>query len=338
VFRSHAAGAQTIPNAAATTVTLGFLDADTYSGWNAGTSTYTIQRSGLYAAGALVPFTLSPSGLRLAGISVNGTTYWGPAYLGSTGDACCASKTQIFSLNAGDTVQVTCYQNSGGSLATNTAARARLFLAWLGAQGAPASLPAPPDPGFRWQSGTAGADLPALMTQHLGGDLGFLVQRPYLLAYQAFTQINLNQNVFTTVALGSATGIVHGDAGDNYGGWTAGAANNYAAVVPGWYLVCGEMFTASGAAGASAIAAILPSASGGFAPSATPDWYQHLTVTANATAGGGATIFGLYYLLAGESITPQVQGAAFGGTYNTLAGSGLGGQWQSHLEAIWISE
>jgi hypothetical protein len=338
VFRAHATTTQSIATSAAATVALGTVDADTYSGWNSSTGTYTVKQPGIYLAGALVPYAANGTAVRVAGISVNGIPYWGPASNAGTADLCNVAKTQMFSLNAGDTVQLVTWQNSGGALGTATSAQARMFLVWLCAQGAPPGLPGAPDPGFRWQSGTPGANLPNLMTQHLSQDLGFLVQRPYLLAYQSVAQSGLAQNAFATMVLDKAQGIAHLDAGDNYGGWTAGASNNYAAVIPGWYLACGEFFaTSSGASGASVIGGIAASTSGGFSPSVTPDWYQHQTATANGSLGGAAAVFGLYYLNAGESLTPQLEAQSYTATFGTLTSSFAGGQVASHFEMCWIS-
>jgi len=338
VLRAHATTTQSIANSTAATVALGVVDTDTYSGWNSSTNTYTVAQPGIYLAGALVPYAANGTGIRTAGISVNGTIYWGPPSNGGSADLCSVPKTQMFSLNIGDTVQLATWQNSGGALGTATAAQARMFLVWLCAQGAPATVPGAPDPGFRWQSGTPGAALPGLMTQHLSQDLGFLVQRPYLLAYQSAAQSGLTQNAFSTVVLDQAKGIVHADAGDNYGGWTSGSSNNYAAVVPGWYLCAGEFFaTESAASGASVIGAILPSTSGGFTPSVTPDWYQHQTATTNTGLGGGVTVLGLYYLEAGESLTPQIEAQSYTATFGTLAGTASSGQVNSQFGMVWIS-
>ncbi len=338
VLRAHATVTQSVANTTATTVTLGPADTDTYSGWNSGTSTYTVAQPGIYLAGALVPYAANGTGIRAAGVSVNGTIYWGPPSAAGAADLCNVAKTQMFSLNAGDAVALSTWQNSGGALGTATTAQARLFLVWLCAQGAPPTLPGAPDPGFRWQSGTPGAALPGLMTQHLSQDLGFLVQRPYLLAYQSVAQSGLAQNTFSTVTLDQVTGIVHADAGDNYSGWASGASNSYAAQVPGWYLACGEFFaTSSSASGASVIGGVAASTSGGFSPSATPDWYQHQAATSNSGLGGGAAVFGLYYLAQGESLTPQIEGQSYGATYGTLAGTASGGQVNSQWGICWIS-
>lgn len=333
LLRAHTTTGQSVPNAAATTLSLGILDVDTYSGWTASTSTWIVPRNGIYLVAGLVPFAASGAGQRLAGVSVNGTVYWGPACNGNAAGPVHAAKTQLMSLNAGDLVQLAAYQSSGGALLTTTDAT-RLLCVWLGAPGSPAGLPPPPDVGFRWQSGTPGASLPPLMNTHLAGDLGFLVQRPYLLAYQSAGQAGLTQNVFSNVSLDQVKGIVHGDPADNYSGWASGA---YTAQVPGVYLVAGEYFaTSSSSAGASVIAGIACSTSGGSAPHTTPDWYQHMTTTSAAALGGGGTVLGLYALQAGETLTPQIQGQSYGATYGTLAGSAAGGTLASHLGIIWM--
>ena len=165
------------------------------------------------------------------------------------------------------------------------------------------------------------------------------MNRPYLTAWQNLTQTNLNSDVFTTIKLDSAEGLIHnGDNGDNYTGWTSGASNLYTAPVAGWYLTCFEFFTSqAGATTATATAALLPSTSGGVTPSQTPDYYQAQTVTTNGAIGGGAAGLGLYYLNVGETLTPQLMGAGFGGTYNTIGGTSAGGAFHSTLSAIWIS-
>jgi len=167
------------------------------------------------------------------------------------------------------------------------------------------------------------------------------VNRPYLMAYQTVAQTGLTTGAFSTVVLDTLGGIVHADTGDNYGGWSTGASNLYTAVVPGWYLVCGEFFTANASSGTNTVTAgLLPSTSGGRTPSTTPDYYQAAQATTTSGTGGGATLLALQYLLAGETITPQVMGSGsgYGSTYATQAGTGAGGLFASHLGAVWISE
>lgn len=566
IFRDNSVTGQSIPNTTNTVVSLNASpDADTYVGWNSATNTYTIQRNGLYLIGGLVAYSANGTGYRVTGVSVNGTIYWGPGYSGTSVDEVIAAKTQIFSLIAGDTVQLYTRQNSGGALSLSTADQTRMFIVWLSKAGVPFQSWTPPDISYRWKSGTDFNDLPALMSTYLSNDLGFLVQRPYLLSYQASAQTGFtasggiaaafvnriatgtmnsgtstiftasvtkatsgngtllvtigfgnqdgnvtsvsdskgntyvndyaanttttggrglevwhctnftalttsdtitvtlstaqlhgaalicdqftglsttdvqamnyagtgtttnsvsitatasdqivfsancidspsssptvsspftatgsdvssvvgsvgldlltsyaaapsgggaltatynwtgsstdvaiavgypaptSSNGFYTVTMDTIAGIVHGDVGDNYSGWSSGPSNNYAAPVDGWYLVCGEMFaTSSSATGAAVVGAIQTASSGGFAPSQMPDWYQNNPTTNTAAVGGGAAIFGVYYLNAGEVITPQIMGSSYGATYGTLAGTSLnGGTVASHMEIVWISE
>ncbi len=337
VFTSSA---QSIPNTTATAITQfgTSTDIDNYAGWSSNSNTYTVQRAGLYLFHGLVCFATNGTGERLAGAKINGTVYWGPGYTTSSVDKVHCSKTQVFGLHAGDTVQLACWQNSGGALNTDTADKTRFFLAWLGELGAPAATWTPPDPGFRWQSGTAGSAMPGLLQEHLANDLGFLVNRPYLLAYQTSTQSSLAASAFHTVTLDTVGSILHaGDSGDNYAGWTSGASNNYAAPVAGWYMVCGEDFTTAPSSG-SIIGAILPTTSGGYSPSTTPDWYQNMVASTSSSAVPGATVFGLVYMEAGEAITPQVNGNSYSGSFGTTVGTVSGGQVNSHLSVIWMSE
>jgi Glycine-rich domain len=343
MFSVTTQSAQSIASATATALTVfAAAEIDNYSGWDSAASTYTVQRDGLYLMHGLVAFATSGTGERLAGADINGTIYWGPGYTASSADKVLCSKTQIFGLHAGDTVQLACWQNSGGSLSTETTDYTRFFLAWLGAIGAPAQTWAPPDPGFRWQSGTsgelAGGDLAQLFQEHLASDLGFLVSRPYLLAYQSTAQAGLSASAFHTVTLDTVGSPVHpSDTGDNYAGWVAGASNKYTAQAAGWYLMCGEYFTSAPSSG-SVIGAVDCAASGGVAPSAAPDWFGHMPASTSSSAQPGATVFGLAYLSAGESITPQVQGQSYGSPFSTATGSQSGGQVASHFGCVWISE
>src|SRR4029077_3662515 len=120
----------------------------------------------------LVSFANSSTGIRRAAVTINGTSYWGPPGNPPTSGTANVAKTQVFSLQAGDTVQLACWQNTGGNLSLSSAEQTRMFLAWLCEEGSPAGSWVPPDTTFRWQSGTAGdnlgGNLSALLQVHLG--------------------------------------------------------------------------------------------------------------------------------------------------------------------------
>jgi hypothetical protein len=338
VFRIAGTSAQSIASSTLTAVafTGATATADSYSGYSSGT--YTVQRAGLYLFGGLVAFASASGGTRQAGVTVNGTTYWGPGNLPTAAGTCNVTKTQVFSLQAGDTVQLACRQDKGSPVALATTDATRMFLTWLNEVGTPPVLWTPPDATYRWVSGTPVGALPALFQQHLANDLGFLCQGPYLMAYQTAAQSGLTASAFATVTMDTVAGIAHADTGDNYSGWTGGASNKYTAQQPGWYLYCAEYFLGSSAAsGATAVAGVLPSTSGGVSPLHTPDSYQRLTATTTASVGSGCTAFGLYYLLAGETLTPQAEGLSYSGTFATLTGTSNGGVYASHCEIIWVS-
>jgi hypothetical protein len=339
VFRIAGTAAQSITTATLTNVTFTGATAapDSYSGYSSGT--YTVQRAGLYLFHGLVAFANASGGTRQAGVTVNGTTYWGPGNLPTTAGTCNVTKTQVFSLQVGDTVQLACRQDKGSSVTLSTTDPTRMFLVWLNESGTPSTLWTPPDATYRWVSGTPVGEVPALFQQHLANDLGFLCQGPYLMAYQTAAQSGLTASAFATIKMDTVGGIIHSDTGDNYSGWTSGASNKYTAQQPGWYLAVAEYFlTSSAASGATAVAAVLPSTSGGVSPLHTPDSYQRLTATTTASVGAGGTVVGLYYLLAGETLTPQAEGLSYSGTFGTLAGTENSGQVNSHLEMIWVSE
>ena len=338
VFRLTASSAQSVPNATLTawSASSGTVTVDNYTGSSA--AAYVVQRDGLYLFHATAAWAANATGVRLAGATINGTTYWGPAYkAASTGTTNC-TKTQIFSLRAGDTVALALYQSSGGALALATSDQTRFFLTWLCAPGAPSQAWTPPDTTFRFASGTPGPLLPALFQAHLGNDLAFLVNRPFLLAYQTTAQTGLTAGAWSTVVLDTATGIVHGDTGDPYSGWTPGASNLYTAPCDGWWLTCGEFLASSSAtSGARVTAGLQPSTSGGATPSVAQDWFQVNTATSTAAAGAGASLLSLNYMLAGETLTPVIRADTYSSAYSTLAGSGLGGTFASQWGAVWIS-
>lgn len=312
---------------------------DNYSGWSGTANTYVIPRDGLYLFHGVVAFGASSSSVRQASIGINGTFYWGPASPATASGGQSSAKTQIFSLQAGDRVQLGCRQNTGSNLSTSITDQTRMLLVWLGKAGTPAGSWTPPDTTFRWASGTPGNQLATLFQLHMANDLGFLCNRPYLLTSQGTAQSLLAQNVFSTVIMDTPQGIIHNDVGDNYSGWTAGTANSYTAQVNGWYLMVGEVFSGSAATtNATVVAGVQPTTSGSVTPVNPVDWYQQLTATTGAQVGGGATVFGVQYLQIGESVSPQIMGRSFGGSYATLTGAHNGGNFNSHFEMVWLSE
>lgn len=348
LFRNHNSSGQNIPSTSNTKVTLASSGLDTYGGYTPSSSTYTVQRDGIYLAHGVTAWDslTSDTAQRVTGIAVNGTIYWGPGYMNAPLTEISSSlplanilstKTQIFSLRAGDTVQLWCRQNSGSDVNTSTGDQCRLILMWLGAPGVPSTLWQPPDTTFRWSAGTPGADLPTLMQAHFANDLGFLVNRPFLLSWQdsGATESGLSQNDWHRVNMNNTTGIVHGDAGDNYGGFSG---LQYTSQRAGWYLAVAEYFaTFPTSPPASLVAGFSVPTSGGFSPVRTPDWYQHILMPpANFTPG--ATAVGLYYLLEGETIQPQAMAQDTGGTWGTAAGTVNGGAVNSHFELAWICE
>lgn len=336
LLRATLNSSQGIPNNTATQVVLSpAASLDPYSGWAGATPAWTVPRDGLYLAHAAVAYAAKSGGARQAGINAAGVTYWGPAYPGSGSTSVICTKTQILDLAAGDVVQIWTRQSSGGTASLTSGDPSRLILAWLGGRGLPAQKWTPPDPGSSWQAGT-GAALPALFQQHAGNDLGFLISRPYLLAYQTTAQAGFANNTANTVVMGAVAGPAHATPGDSYGGWTAGTANAYAAQAPGWYLAVMEAFATypSTTSTCALTAAFSVPSSGGRAPAARPDIYQQIFPSAS-TYPPGATAIGLYYLLAGETITPQVQALDYSGsgTWGTTV-TGV----NSHFELIWVSE
>ncbi len=328
----HLNGTGSLAISTNTTMTFSSSEIDNYSGWN-GTNTWTVPRDGLYLLHALIPYTAGTGHVQCA-ISINGTLYWGPASVanaGMTSFGATATKTQIFSLSAGDTVQVIGWQNYGSPLLTQTGRNVYLITAWLGAKGIPSPLPNPPDVVYRYLAGYQ-PDLSTLFNQHLANDLSFLVYRPYLLSYQGTAQTGIAQATWTQVNMDTIGGIVHADGGDNYAGWNS-ANHNYVAQRPGWYLCVYEPMTAlpSLTTQPTNIAGFKVSGSN---PANVWDEYQQQCMS--VTVGcAGATAIGLYYLRTGDAVTPGVyiaDASATTSAMNVSAGR------QSHFECVWVSE
>lgn len=333
LYRNALLSSQSIPNNTAAKVTLNSTAIDNYLGYASGTSTYTVQRAGLYLAHGNVPFAANTGGHRNVGITINGTTYWGPGYQATVAGTVIATKTQIFSLQAGDTVTLEVAQDQGGSLALSNADATRIFMTWLCEEGVPSTLWTPPDTSFRWQSGTLGTELPGLMQTHLANDLGFLCNRPYLLSYQTQAQSGFSSGSINVVVMDTAAGIVHSDNGDNYSGFNT-TTSKYTAQVAGWYLaVCEAFATYPGTpTTASLRVGFQASTSGGRSPSQSTDWYQQM-FPSSATYPPGGTAVGLYYLAVGETLRPVIEGQSYtGGTWGTTV-TGV----NSHYELCWVS-
>lgn len=299
---------------------------DSYSGF--ASNTYTVPQNGIYLVYGYVPVG-SYTGSLSAGVIINGTTYYGPRAVG-TGNSISASKTQIFSLNAGDTIQL--IGNPSATVSTNGTAPVLLIVLKMGEQGVPSPLPTVPDTTYRWQAGTPG-DLSALWNAHIANDLTFLTRRPYLLTYQGTAQTGIAMNTQTPVTMDTVAGIVHADGGDNYSGWNAGT-HIYTAQRAGWYLAVEEMMLASPSLTANpwVTASVAVTPASGINPY---DSYQRQNMPASGNFPG-ATAVGMYYLRAGDTIKP---GVLTGASSLTTIGTGVSTpNVTSHFELVWLGE
>ena len=315
---------------------------DTYSGWN-GTGTYTAQLPGLYLAAPLVSFAANGAGQRYAGLSVAGTqgttTLQGGAYPAvGTGGVTAAGQIRVLDLQAGDTVSLQAGQTSGSSLnLAGTAATTRLVLAYLCpySSGGVASATPPYTP-FRWQAGFTAAQLPALLSQHLGNDLSFLVGRPYFTGYQGSAQTGFANNTWNAVSIDTPGGLIHGSYGDNYGGWSA-SQNAYVAQQPGWYLTLFEGYASlpgSVSPGPYLTAGFNVPTSGGVPPLTSPDWFQSLYIPLLSGSPPGVSAVGTYYLMQGESVQPMLNARNWGGSWGTYVSSTT----RSQFSLCWLAE
>jgi hypothetical protein len=327
LLRAEAGSSQSLTAGTDTTLNIAADSGmDSYNGF--ASNTYTVPFTGLYFVHGYAGIN-NISGRVRAGIRINSTTtYWGPfcAAPGSGGMA--ASKTQIFSLNAGDTIKLRA--SASVAATTTTTNPARLVVLYLGGLGARSPVPTPPDTTYRWAAGQPGP-LDTLFNQHVANDLLFLTQRPYLLAYQATTQTGISASTPTSVTMDTVKGIVHADSGDNYNGWNA-AGNKYVAPVSGWYLAVTEAFLAQPTLTST------PSVLGllGLSPNGSDPWdrYQQQNMVTGSD-GSGASAVSFYYLRAGDSIQPGVE--TFDSTSTTIATDVTTGI-NSHFEVVWLGE
>lgn len=306
---------------------------DPFAGFSS--NTYTVQVSGVYLVHGYVVYSKPTSGDTYAGINVNGTVYYGPSYTvtGAAVTTVQSQVTRLLDLQAGDTVKLFAFATTATTL--NSGQPCRLIVKWMapiaGSSGSVSFTS--PDMWFRWQAGTAGSSTPAQFTKAIGNDTNFLLNRPYLIAHQTSAQTALTPGSWITLTM-TDTGLVHGSAGDNYGGWTTGASNHYSAVVPGWYLV-----VVNGVQASPATPSVHEAGIGYFTPtgsnqgSTSPDVYQ-IIASNTSTQLPGADAIGLYYLNTGDRVSPMYQEISGANPYATTVSSGH----QSSFGVVWVSE
>lgn len=340
LLKAQAALTTSISSAAPTLVPITAVQIDSWSKFNTGTGKYTVPVTGVYLVHVSICGPAVTTGNLQAGVQIGlnggGTlNLFGPAYQGAGNGNTKPQMIRLLDLQANDTVealaQTTNTQNLGSAQATRMVIR--FMAAQAGSNGSVAFTP--PDTKFRWQAGTPASAMAALFNTHLSNDLNFLISRPYLMAYQSTIQTALGNNAFRVITMNNLGGRVHASAGDNYGGWTSGAANKYTAVVPGWYLAVGSYIQAlPSATPAHLIAATGYFQSGGANQGAAPQqWGQHVQTTSSILLPGAETI-GLFYLRAGDFLQPQYQQQDGGATFNTGSGTGL----ESNFGCVWVSE
>lgn len=364
MLRVTYASSQSIPtNSNHNLILAAGANVDNYGGWSFGgtavASTYTAPLAGLYLFSPTVGWgTVSSAGIRNCGLTVvsggTGTTfeYMGPAYratpvgpgltgVGMTG----TSVVRILNLHAGDVVSAIGQQTSGGALPLLPSYGTRLIGAYMGQLAALGTTLtySVPDPSFRWQAGAlAGTALTAAMNLHLGNDISFLMNRPYLTAHQSTPQsFGTASATFEKITMDTVAPLPYGGTGngDNYGGWSS-ADNWYVSQVAGWYLCVADLYAVPPVSGTTALltAGLLVNSSGGITPSSTPDIYQQVTYPIAATTGlpPGATAIGLYYLNPGEHVHPVLAQQNWGGTWGTYVATS-NPQTYSQFSVFWVS-
>lgn len=359
MLRVTQASTQSIPNSTSQSVFLTSVpNLDNYGSWSiSGTANafYTAPLPGLYLFNPTLGWgTTSSTGVRMTGLNIvpGGTgaaqLYQGPAYratpvgpgvtgVGMTG----SSVVRVLNLRAGDVVHPYGLQNSGGNLALLSAYPSRMIGAYMSQTAATGTVLtySAPNPSFRWQAGAlSGTALTAALNLHLGNDMSFLMNRPYLTAYQTTPQTFGTASAFNKVIMNNVTPLPYGGNGDNYSGWDA-TNHRYVSQVAGWYLCVADMYVTPPVAGTAGVvtAALNVTSSGSVTPASVPDQYQQVAFP--VVAGSfppGATAIGLYYLQPGEAVYPAVQTTSWGGTWGTFVSSTSPFVY-SQFSAFWVS-
>lgn len=320
------------------------------SHWNGATSTFTVPVAGLYLLHGVVTFASSSAANSFnAGFQINSTNYWGPtvAQTTLTGGVTGATKTQVFSLAAGDTIKLVA-RNSATLATASLAGANRFFVVYIGGNGAttggtigvPTTTYTVPDVSFRWQAGTPAALLQQQFQQHLGNDIGFLFNKPYFLGYQsASTALAVTGTWSGNINLQQQKGLVHGENGDPWSGWD-GTNFRWSPPVAGWYLVCTEQFVSVSNTPLDGVAGIGATTSGGLVPTSTPNWYQHIRYqTGTPPMPNGSTGIDMFYLDPAEGDKLFIQSRQDGQTAATSTATPTvtgTNQFTTHLEIVWM--
>lgn len=306
------------------------LDVDSYQAFNQSSGVYTVPLSGLYLVTAFAGVdggTVSTGSHIANGVRVNGTVYPGPGQSSvSTNSWVRSGKAQIFSLNAGDTIQHVVYSNVAYTLCSSQ--RPQFGAVWLGYNTAPSTLPTLPDTTSHFM---AGADPVATFNQ-IGNDLTFLTQKPYALAYSTNSQVVATGGNGSLLRYNNYVGQVHGDAAN---GWSAMNTNGqFTAPVDGFYLLCAEVgFALTGTISNPWSQVGFQVTPGG---TVTSDWFGQGALLPFATSlggFGGQNALGIYYLHAGDTASVRAAVSATSGVATTApATAGV-----THFEAVWLS-
>lgn len=113
-----AGAAQSIPNAAYTTLAWAAKDGDREGAMNLGTGKYTAPRSGFYLVSGTVTFATNGTGLRYLALFVDGAQKNTISVPGNSAAPVLVSLTTGLQLATGSVLDLRVYQNSGAALNT----------------------------------------------------------------------------------------------------------------------------------------------------------------------------------------------------------------------------
>lgn len=244
--------AQSIPTSTATSV---LLDAEVTDNWGGhslttNTSRYVAPVAGWYLCTGQTPFAYTASSnlyVHIASIraTVGGTTttYEGGKIPGASGHQPNPVCAELVQLNAGDYVELGCWQDTGASQTlVNGTKSASLTVQWVAATSGTTGLPVPSP--AAWPSPPSYITA-AWMNTNVRDVIRYLTYPPIFRAYyngSSNTQPSQTWPSGTAIAMDTVTV-------DNYGGWSSSTPTQYTFQRPGHYFVYGQMAVTASTAG-----------------------------------------------------------------------------------------
>ncbi|MDB4872485.1 MAG: hypothetical protein JWL97_3489 [Gemmatimonadales bacterium] len=335
-FSASQSSVQTVTTSTWTGVTLDNAAVDTAGGHSntASPSRYVCKVAGWYLAVGTVAFASHATALSntyIAGVRVNGSNsfgnlFEGAKHPGANTHAIAPMVVELVQLAVGDYIELAAYQNSGGSVSTNSSSSgtptinysSQLSLTWVASATGTAGLPVPSE--ATWTDGIVVTS--AALNSNIRDAVRFLTYPPIArIYYNGVTPAAqaLPNNAFTTVSFDGATV-------DNYGGWGGTGTNptRWTAPVSGHYLVAGYSAVTASFTGKRAV---------GLKVNGTSNFFgQYFAAVAASGHGAGTSNLAIRLLKLNAADYVEVQGFQSSGASSALST----GNNTCRLIAVWM--